>query len=213
MAINTPNLKQRRAGILIFDDVEVLDFSGPFEVFSVTRIDEQQRSVEASPFEVLLVAESMLPVTTAGGMRVMPHTDFEHCPPLDILVLTGGMGTRIELNNETLLAFVKRQWHKVDTLASVCTGALILGNTGLLNGLEATTHWKSLDLMQKCYPEVRVDRNSHVVDTGKIITSAGISAGIDMALTVVRRYFGETIARATARHMEYPYPESNARRS
>lgn len=116
------------------------------------------------------------------------------------------------MKNEAMLSFVKTQTQQVEILASVCTGALILGNVGILDGLRATTHWRSLDLMQQLFPLVKVDKLSHVVEDGNILTSAGISAGIDMALMVVARYLGEPIARATARHMEYPFPESNTRR-
>ena len=202
----------KRIGIVIFDDVEVLDFCGPFEVFSATRLNEESRLAEPSPFEVMLVGQFDRPVTTAGGMKVLPNTTFDTCPPLDILVVPGGWGTRREMKNDAMLSFVVSRASQVETLASVCTGSLILGNAGLLDGLRATTHWRSLGLLKELFPKVAVDSESHVVEQGRVITSAGISAGIDMALRVVARYCGETVARATARHMEYPFPESNARR-
>ncbi|MGC9967501.1 MAG: DJ-1/PfpI family protein [Syntrophobacteraceae bacterium] len=205
-------MDRKRIGIVIFDDVEVLDFCGPFEVFSVTRLIEDRRREEPSPFEVLLVAEFDGPVTTSGGMKVLPDITFDSCPPLDILVVPGGWGTRIEMKKDAMLSFVVARAAQVETLASVCTGSLILGSAGLLDGLRATTHWRSLGLMQELFPNVTVESESHVVEQGKVITSAGISAGIDMALRVVARYCGETVARSTARHMEYPFPESNARR-
>ena len=203
---------KKRVGIVVFEEVEVLDFCGPFEVFSTTRLDEERRWEEPSPFEVLLIAQSDRPTVTAGGMKVLPHATFETCPPLDILVVPGGWGTRREMKNDAMLSFVTSRAARVDTLASVCTGSLILGNAGLLDGLRATTHYRSLGLMRELFPKVLVDSESHVVEQGHIITSAGISAGIDMALHVVARYCGETVARSTARHMEYPYPESNVRR-
>lgn len=202
----------KRVGIVVFDDVEVLDFCGPFEVFSTTRLDEERRREEPSPFEVLLIAQFDRPAVTAGGMKILPHFTFDGCPPLDILVVPGGWGTRREMTNDAMLSFVVSHAAHVDTLASVCTGSLILGNAGLLDGLRATTHYRSLGLMRELFPKVVVDSGSQVVEQGKVITSAGISAGIDMALHVVARYCGETVARSTARHMEYPYPESNARR-
>jgi transcriptional regulator GlxA family with amidase domain len=205
-------MERKRIGIIIFDEVEVLDFCGPVEVFSVTRLDEERRRDEPSPFEVLLVAEFDRTVTATGGMKVVPDFIFENCPALDILVVPGGWGTRREMKNNAMLSFVVSRAAQIETLASVCTGSLIHGNSGLLDGLRATTHWRSLDLMRELFPKVMVDSESHVVDQGKIITSAGISAGIDMALHVVARYYGETAARSTAKHMEYPYPESNARR-
>ena len=210
--IQTFSMNRKTVGILVFDEVEVLDFCGPFEVFSVTRINEERRREEASPFEVLLIAESNQSVKTAGAMKVIPDVAFERCPRLDILVVPGGWGTRREMNNEAMLSFIRSRALEVDTLASVCTGALILGKAGLLDGLCATTHWRSLQTMQELFPKVRVDSKSHVVKAGKVITSAGISAGIDMALLVVAQYYGEDIARATARHMEYPFPETNERR-
>lgn len=205
-------MDRKRVGILLFNDIEVLDYCGPFEVFSVARLDEERRRQEPSPFEVILVAETMDVITTQGGMRVLPMACFADCPPLDVLVVPGGMGTRKEMLNEAVLSFVKEMGARCELVASVCTGSLILGKAGLLKGLKATTHWRSLDLMREIFPDVTVDDASHVVDEGRVLTSAGISAGIDLALRIVQRCFGESLARATARHMEYPFPESNARR-
>ncbi|MDR3669486.1 MAG: DJ-1/PfpI family protein [Holophaga sp.] len=205
-------MDRKRVGIVLFNDVEVLDFCGPFEVLSVTRLDEARRRLEPSPFEVLLVAETMATITTAGGMKVLPDAAFAGCPPLDLLLVPGGMGTRTEMLNQTLLGFVRAQAAGAELVASVCTGALILGKAGLLAGLRATTHWRSLGTFQELFPEVRVEGASQVVDEGRIMTSAGIAAGIDLALMIVRRYHGEAVARATARHMEYPFPENSARR-
>jgi transcriptional regulator GlxA family with amidase domain len=205
-------MNRKRIGIIIFDDIEVLDFCGPFEVFTATRLNEERRREEPSPFEVVLVAQFARPAATSGGMKVLPDFTFDTCPPLDILVVPGGWGTRREMNNDVMLSFVVSRAAQVETLASVCTGSLILGNAGLLDGLRATTHRRSLGLMRELFPKVTVDSDSRVVEQGKLITSAGISAGMDMALLVVGRYCGETVARSTARHMEYPFPESNARR-
>ena len=205
-------MSQKRVGILIFPDVEVLDFCGPFEVFSVTRLNESKGREEPSPFEVLLVAESLEAISTIGGMRVLPNRTLRTCPPIDILLVPGGWGTRQEMSNPRLIAWVKKRTQQVELLASVCTGALILGSTGLLDGRTATTHWKSLDLMSQRFPSVKVDRRRHVVVDGRIITSAGISAGIDLALHIVQHYFGKRAAHATARHMEYSFTKNNRRR-
>jgi transcriptional regulator GlxA family with amidase domain len=205
-------MNRRQVGILLFENIEVLDFCGPFEVFSVTRLNEEKRRDELSPFNVVLVAETKGPVVTTGGMKVLPDYDLDDCPRLDVLVVPGGWGTRKEMNNERLLAWIAERSRQVETLTSVCTGALLLGKAGLLDGKRATTHWGSLDWMQELFPKAIVERRLHFVEDGTLFTSAGISAGIDMALKVVARYFGEAIARATARHMEYPFPESNARR-
>jgi len=203
---------RKRVGIVVFPDVEVLDFCGPFEVFSVTRLDEERRRETPSPFEVVLVAEAPGTVVASGGLRVTPDCTLDACPPLDVLVVPGGWGTRRELHNERLLGWIRERAGQVETLTSVCTGSMLLGHAGLLDGRRATTHWRSLDWMRTSFPAVTVEDRLHVVEDGAVITSAGISAGIDMALRVVARYFGEPVARATARHMEYPFPEDNRRR-
>jgi transcriptional regulator GlxA family with amidase domain len=205
-------MERKKVGILIFDDVEVLDFCGPFEVFSVARLSEESRVEEPSPFDVVLVAEKDDLVTASGGMRVMPDFTTGDCPRLDILLVPGGMGTRREMENEPLLAWIKNRAGEAETVASVCTGSLLLGKAGLLKGKHATTHWAVLGWMEQLFPDTIVEHGLHVVRDGNIISSAGISAGIDCALLIVAQHFGETVARATARRMEYPYPESLERR-
>lgn len=205
-------MDRRRVGILIYPDVEVLDFCGPFEVFSVTRLEEEQRRTQPSPYAVLLVAETISIVHASGGLRVLPDYDFATCPPLDLLVVPGGWGSRVQAANGVLMKWLQQQAAEVLTLAAVCTGSMLLGQAGLLDGRRATTHWRSLDRMAALFPEVTVERQMHVVEDDKLFTSAGISAGIDLALRIVARDHGEAIARATARHMEYPYPENNDRR-
>lgn len=204
--------EQTQVAIVLFDDVEVLDFCGPYEVFSTTRRHEERRWEERSPFQVMLVAEREGPVKASGGMRVLPDHTFADCPPLDILVVPGGWGTRRECRNPVLREWLRSPVEHVQTLAAVCTGSMVLAEAGLLDGLHATTHWRSLDLMRESFPKVFVEYDQHVVEDGRVVTSAGISAGIDMALKVVGRYCGEDVARATARHMEYPFPEGNRRR-
>ena len=205
-------MDRKRVGILIFPDVEVLDFCGPFEVFSATRLNEDARREEPSPFEVLLVAETPDTVVATGGLKVIPDVTLDTCPPLDILVVPGGWGTRAEAKNQRLLDWIAERGRSVETLASVCTGSMLLGHAGLLHGRRATTHWRSLDRMRESFPTVTVEDKLHVVEHDHIVTSAGISAGIDMALRVVIRYFGEAVGRATARNMEYPFPDDNSRR-
>lgn len=205
-------MERKRVGIVIFDNIEVLDFCGPFEVFSVTRLNEEKRREEPSLFEVLLIAEKNETVITTGNMKVIPDHTFDNCPRLDILCVPGGWGTRKELENPAMLDWLRAKAGEVELLTSVCTGSMLLGFAGLLDGHHATTHWRSLDWMRESFPAVSVENDQHVVEDGALFTSAGISAGIDMALKVVTRYYGETIARATARHMEYPYPDNNSRR-
>jgi len=205
-------MERKRVGILVFDGVEVLDFCGPFEVFSVTRLDESRRREDPSPFEVVLVAEQAGTVTAVGGLKVTPDHTLADCPALDILVVPGGWGTRREIGNPALLEWIGARGRAVETLTSVCTGAMLLGKAGLLDGRRATTHWRSLGWMAESFPDVTVETALHVVEDGNVFTSAGISAGIDMALLVVARHHGEEIARAAARTMEYPYPTDLRRR-
>ncbi len=205
-------MDQKRVGILIFPDVEVLDFSGPYEVFSVTCLTEERRREAPSPFQLLMIAEKDEVVVATGGLRILPDRTLGNCPSLDILVVPGGWGTRKEIDNDSLIRWIAEQGKEVETLTSVCTGAMLLGRAGLLDGRRATTHWRSLDWMRQTFPRVTVEDQLHVVEDGHVLTSAGISAGIDMALRVVVRYFGEAVARTTARYMEYPFSEDNARR-
>jgi transcriptional regulator GlxA family with amidase domain len=205
-------MTRRRVGILVFHEVEVLDFCGPFEVFATTRLDESRRREEPSPYEVVLVAEGRDVVVASGGLKVIPDRTPEDCPPLDVLLVPGGWGTRREIGNRRLLSWIAETGRRIETLASVCTGSMLLGMAGLLDGRRATTHWKALPWMRQSFPDVTVVEDQHIVEDGDVLTSAGISAGIDLALRIVARHHGEEIARATARHMEYPYPVENKRR-
>jgi transcriptional regulator GlxA family with amidase domain len=204
-------MSRKRVGILVFPEVEVLDFCGPFEVFSVCRLVEARRRQEPSPFEVVLVAPGREAVTATGGLRVLPDHDLESCPPLQVLVVPGGWGTRALVGDVRLIGWIQQQAAAVELLCSVCTGSFLLAEAGVLSGRRATTHWLSLDRLQANYPEVIVEDRMRVVEESYVFTSAGIAAGIDMALRVVARLYGQDVARGTARHMEYPYPESNER--
>jgi transcriptional regulator GlxA family with amidase domain len=145
-------------------------------------------------------------------LKVVPDVTLDTCPPLDILVVPGGWGTRTEINNERLVKWIGERGREVETLTSVCTGSMLLGKAGLLDGRRATTHWRALPWMRESFPSVTVEEKLHVVEDGHVVTSAGISAGIDMALRIVIRYFGEAVGRGTARNMEYPFPDDNTRR-
>jgi len=206
------DIRQKTVGILLFPEVEVLDFCGPFEVFSVTRLNENKRREEPSPFRLLLIGDTAEPISAAGGMRILPECTTTACPAIDILLVPGGWGTRDQMNNARLIDWIRQRARRVETLISVCTGSLLLGQAGLLDGHRATTHFASLSLLRERFPKVTVVDDQHVVEEGNILTSAGISAGIDLALRIVARYCGEEVARNTARYMEYPYPESNTRR-
>ncbi len=193
----------RTVGILLFDDVEVLDAFGPFEVFSVARADG---GGDSDPlFRVVTIGESGREIRTRGDMIVKPHHSFSDHPPLDILVVPGGFGTRSQIANTTLLDWLRAQVTEAELRASVCTGAFLFAEIGLLDGHSATTHWASIERLREGYPAITVQDASRFVDEGSIITSAGISAGIDMALHVVARLHGPDAARATARYMEYDW--------
>jgi transcriptional regulator GlxA family with amidase domain len=186
--------------ILIFDDVEVLDFCGPFEVFSVT--DEINDSIALNVFTV---ADRKPPILTRNGLSVNPDFALEECPAPHILLVPGGQGTRRVMKNESLLAWLKGQYAKLELLLSVCTGSLILAKAGLLDGLVATTHHQVIDLLKETAPRAVIDPSKRFIDNGKIIVSAGVSAGIDKSLHVVDRLFGEDIAKKTATYMEYDW--------
>ena len=202
---NGPN-QPRTVGILVFDEVEVLDFCGPFEVFSTARPEGESRD-GSRLFEVVTIAEEDRLVRCIGGLLVQPHHTLDNHPALDILVVPGGFGTRRELGNSRLLDWIEAQNRRTELTTSVCTGAFLLAERGILNGLQATTHWSSVDWMRDRYPGIEMLNDMRVVDTGHVVTSAGISAGIDMALHVVARFHGEAAAAWTARRMEYEWEE------
>jgi transcriptional regulator GlxA family with amidase domain len=195
----------RTVGILIFDDVEVLDFCGPFEVFSVARPVGEQRD-EARLFTVVTIAQEPRLITCRGGLLVQPHHTLADHPPLDILVVPGGVGTRRERRNRRILDWIAARHQQTELTTSVCTGAFLLAERGLLDGRRATTHWDSIAWMRAQYPAVTLIEDARVVDEGRLITAAGISAGIDMSLHVVGRLYGEDVAAWTARRMEYDRP-------
>jgi transcriptional regulator GlxA family with amidase domain len=199
-----PQNQFRTVGILIFDDVEVLDFCGPFEVFSTAR-PAGIHDDESRLFQVVTIAERSTVITCRGGLLVQPHYTLADHPPLDILVIPGGQGTRRERHNRTLLDWIARQDQHAELTTSVCTGAFLLAERGLLDKHRATTHWYSIEWMRATYPAIEMVADERVVDEGHVITSAGVSAGIDMSLHVVARLYGVETARWTARRMEYDW--------
>ena len=190
----------RNIAILIFDDVEVLDFCGPFEVFSVAN-----RLSDPPPFSVFTVAEKTGPVLTRGGLSINPDYRLGHCPPANLLLVPGGQGTRREIHNQSLIEWIRQASAKAEFILSVCTGALLLARAGLLDGLEATTHHGALDLLRQMAPHTTVHPIRRVVDNGRVICSAGIAAGIDLSLYMVERLVDSQLAIKTTQHMEYPW--------
>lgn len=198
------------AGILLFPDVEVLDFAGPFEVFSRTRLVpgiESRRSNDSAPFQVFTIAKSMAKILATGGLAVLPDYSFSDHPKIDLLIVPGGFGTRSLLTDQETLEWVRNVSSEAKITASVCTGALLLTKAELLNGLETTTHWGAIDLLESInrsgQHNMKVLRDKRFVDSGKIMTSAGVSAGIDMSLHIVERLFGKSVADETATYIEY----------
>lgn len=189
---------KKNVAILIFDEVEVLDFAGPFEVFSISENADGQ-----SLFNVFTVGLSAAPVRTVGGLRVVPGFSLENGPRPDVLIVPGGIGTRALVGNPALSDWLRARSGEAEIVASVCTGALLLARAGLLDGLRVTTHHNALDYLRRLAPKAVVEPSSRFHDNGKICTAAGISAGIDLSLHLVGRLAGPEVEKATARRMEY----------
>lgn len=195
----------RNVGILIYDGVEVLDFAGPFEVFSRTRLvpgADSRRSEESAPFQVFTVARGHSPITAIGGLTVTPRHSFADAPRIDLLVVPGGYATRTLQHDAEVLDWIRRTAAAAELVTSVCTGALLLGGAGLLRGRRATTHWAALDLLTAQGSGAIVERGPRVVDDG-VVTSAGVACGMDMAFYLVEKLYGRQVADETAHFLEF----------
>ncbi len=194
--------KPIRVAILLYDEVELLDFAGPFEVFSLA--EDPQNGQKA--FSIFTVAERPGMVRVRNGLLVQPQYSFKWVPDCDLLVVPGGYGAeQVELYNHIVTGFIKANAEKGAIVASVCTGAFLLAQAGLLQGRAAVTHWMDADRLEREHPEITVKRDVKVVDEGEILTSAGISSGIALSLYLVKRLVGEEAARKVARRMEYEF--------
>jgi transcriptional regulator GlxA family with amidase domain len=197
-------------GLLLFDEVEVLDACGPFEVFSVaTRVAARDRPGRPAPFAVTTVGAG--PATTVrarGGLPLVADVLLADVltagTGFDLVVVPGGVTTAVE-GDPAVLAWLGGAARSARTVASVCTGAFPLARAGLLDGLPATTHWEDLAELRERFPAVRVVDDVRYTDTGRVATSAGVSAGIDLALHLVARETDDELAAATARQMDYPW--------
>lgn len=189
---------KRHVAILVFDDVEVLDFAGPFEVFAVT--DELH---DHSQFHTFTVGLTPATVRARNGLKVVPDFALERSPEPHVLVVPGGFGTRALLRQPLLHEWLRTRTRTAGIVMSVCTGSIVLGAAGLLDGLRATTHHECFALLREHAPRAIVSEGERFTDNGQILTSAGISAGIDCSLHVVARLLGAPAAAATARYMEY----------
>ncbi len=189
---------RRNVAILVFDDVEVLDFAGPFEVFAVT--DELG---DHSVFNVMTVAPLPGTVRARNGLKIVPDYALEACPQPHVLIVPGGFGARALLRNPVVLEWIQTRSRKTELTVSVCTGALVLAKFGLLDGLRATTHHQAIEELRNMAPKAVVDPGARFHDNGAVLTAAGISAGIDCSLHIVGRLLGRVAADATAAYMEY----------
>lgn len=193
-------MRQWKIGILLFNEVEVLDFAGPFEVLSITTYPDSN----IKPFEIKTIAQTKEIVRARNGLQVLPDYSFTDNPNFDILIIPGGYGAEeIEIHNDVVVSWIKNQMNRVTLMTSVCTGAFLLAKAGLLDGKRATTHWLDIDRLERDFEKVVVERGVKYVDEGSIITSGGISAGINMSFFLIGKLLGEEIARTTAKRMEY----------
>lgn len=185
-------------GILLFENVEELDAVGPWEVLSLWTREHPEDG-----FEVIMMADSLDPISCAKGMRLLPGVAIADAPPLEVLIYPGGRGTRAHLHDEARLDWVRERRSHVPLMTSVCTGALVYAAAGILAGRPATTHWGSLDLLVELDPSIQLRPDARFVEDGDIITSAGVSAGIDMALRLVERLSSTERAREVRHGIEY----------
>jgi transcriptional regulator GlxA family with amidase domain len=189
---------KRNVAILVFDDVEILDFAGPFEVFAVA--DELHDRAEFHTFTLALKPGT---VRARNGLKVVPDFTLESCPPPHVIVIPGGSGRRALMQMPALHEWLRLKARTAEIVMSVCTGAFVLARAGLLDGLRVTTHHENIAELRSFAPNLEVVENERFIDQGRILTAAGISAGIDCALHVVARLLGATAADNTARFMEF----------
>ena len=195
----------KNVGIFIFDEVDILDFSGPYEVFSRTRTRpgiESRKNNDSAPFNVFTISKLQQTIRVSGGLKVLADYNFKDSPKVDILLIPGGLGTRSLLQSKEIISWILDTAEGASLLTSVCTGSLLLARAGLLKNKKATTHWGALELLKNVSPSTKILKDRRVVDDG-IITSAGVSSGIDMAFQVVAKLFGDDVATDTAKYIEY----------
>lgn len=186
-----------KIGIYLYDNAEVLDFSGPFEVFSTAN-----RLAKSQPFELKLISEKPSVVVARAGYKVMADYAFDQCPQLDVLVVVGGDHSQ-EIHKSTVIQWIAKQAQQCQIVASVCTGAFLLAQAGVITEQKVTTHWEDIIDLKHLFPRLHVVENVRWVDAGNRITSAGISAGIDMSLHLVSRLHSEELAIKTAKQMDF----------
>jgi transcriptional regulator GlxA family with amidase domain len=184
----------RTIGIVLFNDAEELDWAGPWEVLTSACKDGDR---------VVTIAEGREPVRCAKGLRVLADHTFVDSPPLDVILIPGGRGTRLEMKNDAMLQFVTAQAASTEWMTSVCTGSFVLAAAGLLEGKRATTHWAAFEELRSHAPDLDLDVNARWVVDGNVVTAAGVSAGIDMALWLVGQMYDIEHARTVQRYIQY----------
>ena len=197
-----------KVAIFIFPGVEVLDFAGPYEVFTTaSRVHARMHPAAPQPFEVFTIAQDAQPIKAQAGLAVLAdYTSATH-PPIDLLIVPGGVVTE-ELNKPAIISWLAATAAQTQITASVCTGAFLLAKAGLLNRKRVTTHWEDIADLRHDFPALQVIDSARWVDAGEIVTSGGISAGIDMSLHLVERLAGRELALKTARQMDYRWEEN-----
>ncbi|MBB3344677.1 DJ-1/PfpI family protein [Luteimonas sp. RC10] len=207
MSIADRPSQTQAVAIHLYPEVEVLDFAGPFEVFATaSRVASRLRPTAPPPFAVFTVAREAAPVRARAGLRVLPDHGFADCPRVDVLLVPGGV-VDAELADARTIDWIRARADEAGIVASVCTGAFLLAEAGLLSGRAATTHWEDLDALRARHRDIDVRADVRWIDEGAVVTSAGIAAGIDMSLHLVARLAGRDLAVRTARQMDVVWHE------
>ena len=195
--------------ILLYDNVEILDFTGPLEVFYRARLATDDAERPGNLFTAITVAQSYSPVKTFGGLSIIPDKKIDEIDKSDILLIPGGPGARKMIMKSPEVLFVKENIQSFTYIATVCTGAWICGLAGVSNGHKITTHHNRYYSFEKLFPNTMLIRNQKYIDDGKIISSGGISSGIDLGLYLVYKFFGKEVLQRTADLLEYNFQLRN----
>ena len=188
----------KNVGIYLFNKVELLDFAGPYEVFSTTSELNDHKA-----FKVFTISEDGGAIKSVNGLIVIPDYSFDNHPKVDILIIPGGEGTKAEIKKKRVMEWIDKTQASAEIMATVCSGARVPAVLGLLDGLEATTHHSVIGDVKKLAPNVTIDHTKRFIDNGKIMTSGGISAGIDLSLHIVEKLCGKDVVKKTMDYMEY----------
>lgn len=190
--------RRQKIGIFLFNEVEVLDFAGPYEVFSLAEKDGEKI------FQVVTISERRGVINARNGLKVIADYSFEDDIDIDILLVPGGYGAEeIEIKNKRVINWIKNTSTRVKIVASICTGAFLLAKSGVVSNHRVTTHWMDIERLEKEYPNLNLIRNVKYIDEGDVLTSGGISAGIELSLYIIGREYGEEISHDIAKRMEY----------